>query len=94
MAVTTLICYDISRDSTRARVAALLQQWGERIQRSVFICTIEPADLSALTERLRQTIDPRADAVHVVPLCGTCWDRIDVLGQATTQPERLYWAVL
>ena len=94
MAITTLICYDISRDSTRARVAAVLQSWGDRIQRSVFICTLDTEALTEVTTRVRAMINLDTDAVHVVPLCGTCWDQITVLGQATTEPERLYWAVM
>jgi CRISPR-associated protein Cas2 len=91
---TVLICYDISQDNARARVAATLQTWGERIQRSVFICTLDPDDLTELIQRLRILIDTRTDAIHVVPLCGTCWTGINVLGQATIDPDHLYWAVL
>jgi len=39
-------------------------------------------------------IDPDTDAIHVVPLCAACWDRTIVVGQATMQPEILYWAVM
>ena len=31
-----IVAYDISEDSRRARVSALLASWGDRIQRSVF----------------------------------------------------------
>lgn len=91
---TVVICYDISRDDNRARVAATLQTWGDRVQRSVFCRTLEPADLTDLTNRLATIIDTRTDAVHVVPLCHTCWTDITVLGQATTEPATLYWAAL
>lgn len=91
---TVLVCYDISRDDDRARVAATLQVWGDRIQRSVFVCTLEPADLADLTTRVAAIIDTHTDAVHIVPACGACWDGITVLGQATVDPDELYWAVL
>lgn len=91
---TVLIAYDISRDANRARVAATLQTWGDRIQRSVFICTLDTDDLTQLIERVRAIIDTRTDAVHVTPLCGTCWTAITVLGQATLNPDQLYWAVM
>ena len=32
--------YDISADSRRSRVAALLQGWGDRVQRSVYVLDI------------------------------------------------------
>lgn len=46
MALTHVIAYDISDDHRRARIAAVLQAYGDRIQRSVFICALE-ADLLA-----------------------------------------------
>jgi CRISPR-associated protein Cas2 len=91
---TVLICYDISRDDTRARIAANLQACGDRIQRRVFVCLLEADELTALTARLAAIIDPGTDAIHVVPLCGTCWNGITVLGPATIQPDQLYWACL
>jgi CRISPR-associated protein Cas2 len=90
---TVLVCYDISRDEHRARAAATLQMWGDRIQRSVFVCALEPDDLTELTNRIRAIVDTRTDAVHIVPLCGTCWTGIAMLGQATIDPNHLYWAV-
>ncbi|BCB74568.1 hypothetical protein GCM10022251_82200 [Phytohabitans flavus] len=80
---TVLICYDISRDDSRASAAATLQNWGDRIQRSTFICTLEPADLTDLPTRVTGIIDTRTDAVHITPICGTCWNGITLLGQAT-----------
>ena len=94
MALTTLVCYDISRDSVRARVAGYLQHWGDRIQRSVFVCSIDTADLPGFRERLAGMINPDTDAVHLVPLCATCWSKTVVLGQADLEPDRPYWIAL
>lgn len=58
MALTVLITYDISADHTRAQVAAYLQQWGDRIQRSVFVCAIAPDDLDQVNTALATMITP------------------------------------
>ncbi|MGQ0841594.1 CRISPR-associated endonuclease Cas2 [Actinokineospora sp.] len=94
MALTTLVCYDISRDGIRARVAAYLQQWGDRIQRSVFVCILDPTELADLRDRLAAMIDPKTDAVHIMPTCATCWSKVTVLGQAELEPDRPYWIAL
>ena len=94
MTHTVLVCYDISRDSRRLRVAALLQNWGDRIQRSVFVCVLDRRALAALTVKLGKMIDPATDTVHIVPLCASCRDQVTVLGQHRTEPEPPYWAVL
>lgn len=94
MALTVLVCYDISRDAARARVAAYLQQWGDRIQRSVFVCAVAPEEMNEMVGRIEGMIDPDTDAVHLLPTCAGCWSRLVVRGQADATPDRPYWAVL
>ncbi|MEV6801912.1 CRISPR-associated endonuclease Cas2 [Micromonospora rifamycinica] len=55
---TILVAYGISTDTTCARTAAMLQTWGDRIQRSVFVCTLDTDDLHHLSERLHQLVNP------------------------------------
>ncbi|WP_189083185.1 CRISPR-associated endonuclease Cas2, partial [Mangrovihabitans endophyticus] len=43
---TVLITYDITTDTTRAHAAALIQMWGNRIQRSVYLCHLDHDDLT------------------------------------------------
>jgi len=94
MALTTLVCYDISDNQARARVAAALQQWGDRLQRSVFLCTLTADDQRQLVERIGEMINAGSDSVYFIDLCATCWDSAEVLGQATVAPPPLFWAVL
>jgi len=94
MALTVVIAYDISQDQRRARAAATLQTYGDRIQRSVFVATIEQPVLQEIRERLNEIIDPDTDSVYVFRQCATCWDAVGIHGQATVTEEPLYWAVL
>jgi CRISPR-associated protein Cas2 len=94
MAMTVLAAYDISRDDRRARVAAYLQTWGERLQRSVFVCTVASAELPGLQNRLADMVDPDTDAVHILPTCIACWSQLSAIGQADRAPEKPYWIVL
>uniref|UniRef100_UPI003CD06BCA CRISPR-associated endonuclease Cas2 n=1 Tax=Saccharothrix mutabilis TaxID=33921 RepID=UPI003CD06BCA len=59
MAMTTLVCYDVSDDITRARLAAYLQHRGNRIQRSVFLCHLDPDKLTELRTHVDTLINPR-----------------------------------
>lgn len=94
MALTTLVCYDITEDQARARVAAALQQWGDRIQKSVFLCTLTPDDENELRQRVHDMINTATDSVYFIDLCRACWDTTRVLGQASVTPPPLYWAIL
>lgn len=40
MALTVVAAYDVSEDRRRARVAAMLQMYGDRVQRSVFLLSL------------------------------------------------------
>ena len=94
MALTHVIAYDISDDRRRARVAAVLQAYGDRIQRSVFVATVEDDTLREARDRISQIINPDTDSVYVFRQCAACWEAIGIHGQATVAGEALYWAVL
>lgn len=94
MALTVLISYDIVADSRRAKVAASLQMWGDRIQDSVFICSLDADELQQLRERVEGLIQPEVDSVYFVGLCKSCWDGLVVLGQAHPPVPDLFWEVL
>lgn len=94
VALTMVIAYDISEDRRRARVAATLQQWGDRVQRSVFICALDHAQLAEVTDRIGEIIDADTDSIYMFRQCAGCWQDVVVLGQATVDDEPYYWAVL
>lgn len=93
MALTYVIAYDISDDRRRARVAAILQTYGDRVRRSVFVVAIENAVLSEARERIGEIIDPDTDSVYVFRQCAACWEAVGVQGQATVVDEPLCWTV-
>jgi CRISPR-associated protein Cas2 len=94
MALTHVIAYDISDDHRRARVAAVLQAYGDRIQRSVFLCTLEAPSLAEVRSRVAAIINPDIDSVYVFRQCAACWNEVGIHGQASATGEPLYWAVL
>ena len=94
MALTHVIAYDISDDRRRARAAAVLQAYGDRIQRSVFVAALEADRLREVRDRLGEIINPDTDSVYIFRQCATCWDAVGILGQANVVDEPLYWAVL
>jgi CRISPR-associated protein Cas2 len=94
MALTHVITYDISDDRRRARVAAVLQAYGDRVQRSVFIATVDDAMLQDARTRIGEIINPETDSVYIFRQCAACWETVGIYGQATVSHENLYWAVL
>ena len=94
MALTVVAAYDIAEDGRRAQIAAIIQAWGTRIQKSVYVCQLEESDLADLVQRVKLLMDLKVDSLMVFRQCATCWDGLTVIGQASPQPDVLYWAVL
>ena len=94
MALTLIAAYDVGDDGRRARLAATLQQHGDRLQYSVFLCTIDEVDLGELREEVARIINPDQDSFFFLRQCATCWDGLETLGQAHPKRPELYWAVL
>ena len=47
-----LVAYDIPDDGTRTQVANELENWGDRVQYSVFECDLDPARCLLMVEAL------------------------------------------
>ncbi len=74
-----LISYDVAlTDKSGARrlrrVAKACQDYGQRVQYSVFECILDPAQWVKLRERLIREIDPEQDSLRFYFL-GANWDR-------------------
>lgn len=89
-----LVAYDISHDGARARAAAILQQWGDRVQKSVFLCQLGPDELAAVIAEIEAGIDPQTDALMAVPLCASCHGAVSFLGQYHEPPTSACWVVI
>ena len=94
MAILTLIAaYDVRHDDRRARLAAMLQSVGDRVQKSVFVLMIDTQSFSELQLRAGQIIDPDTDSLLFFRQCATCWDSHVPLGQGHVPDEVTHWAV-
>lgn len=91
MALTAVIAYDVSEDGRRARLSALLQRYGDRIQFSVFLCRLDQDDLRTLLETAEKIVDLDTDSLYVFRQCPTCWDRMDCRGQSHPPERTLFW---
>lgn len=94
MALTMVAAYDVASDARRARLAALLQCHGNRIQKSVFLIEVDSAAFERMVERAKTVMDVDEDSLYFFRQCATCWDDAVCLGQAEPPKRCLYWAVL
>ena len=87
-----LICYDISSDKRRDKIAKACESYGTRIQYSVFECPLDELKLQQLRGELQELINRDEDQVLFVTLgpdSGYSSLRIDTIGRPYLQRSRV-----
>ncbi|MDY4761338.1 CRISPR-associated endonuclease Cas2 [Streptococcus thoraltensis] len=81
-----LVTYDVNTDTTAGRkrlrhVAKLCIDYGQRVQNSVFECSVTPAEFVEVKEKLLEIIDVESDSIRFY-LLGKNWQkRIETIGR-------------
>lgn len=79
---TLLVCYDIAAPKRLQQMARLMEGFGTRLQRSVFVCYLDRKQQLRLQERMASLIDAREDSVVILPLCASCVEHVEEIGLA------------
>ena len=88
-----LVTYDVATGDAAGRrrlrkVARLCQDFGQRVQYSVFECQVDPAQWKLLRARLVDAIDERTDSLRFYQLGANWRSRIEHLGdKAAYDPD-------
>ena len=88
-----LVSYDIADPKRLRRVARVLEDAGERVQKSVFECGLSPGALHALRLRLRRIINPAEDHILIQPICRHCRSCIGWQGKLPPVAAEPFWIV-
>ena len=80
-----LITYDVNTETEAGkrrlrRVSKQCQDYGQRVQHSVFECIIDPARLKLLQHLLQQLIDPKVDSLRFYYLGDKWKNRVEHIG--------------
>ena len=80
-----VICYDVTDDRRRRRLADCLDGYGDRVQYSVFEGVLERSLYEELLNDVRAIIDEADDGVLIYAICGSCSKRRTAIGQSETE---------
>ncbi|WP_019772360.1 CRISPR-associated endonuclease Cas2 [Streptococcus sobrinus] len=81
-----LVTYDVNTETASGRrrlrqVAKLCVDYGQRVQNSVFECSVTPAEFVEIKAKLLEIIDSEADSIRFY-LLGKNWqNRVETLGR-------------
>lgn len=76
-----IVAYDIPDDKRRTQLAKTLEDFGDRVQFSVFECLLEPPDILGLIAAITPLINPNEDSVRIYRLCAACEREIRLIGR-------------
>ena len=82
-----IICYDIVDNRRRSHIAKYLEGWGRRIQKSIFECELNPAELRKVLARIDRELDADEDRCLAFRQCESCIGEVLSIGR-TIEPER------
>ena len=76
----TVVAYDIPDDNRRNKVAAICEDFGERVQFSVFECYLSAEQRDEMTDKLLKKIERKEDTIRMYQICADCVKRTIILG--------------
>lgn len=83
-----IVSYDVSTEGSGQRrlrrVAKACQDFGQRVQFSVFECIVDPAQWAVLRQRLINEIDPEKDSLRFYFLGSNWKHRVEHVGAKKT----------
>ena len=84
-----LVTYDVSTETKEGRrrlaqVAKTCENRGQRVQKSVFECLVDPAQWEALKAQLTKRIDPETDSLRFYYLGSNWQKRVEHVGTKAT----------
>ena len=84
-----VICFDVHNDKRLRKISNEMENFGTRVQRSVFECHLETSQLQELQRRLSDLMEPAEDQVRYYSLCGKDKQHIviDGVGRISTDPD-------
>lgn len=78
--MVVVVAYDIVDSRRLRRIAKIMEDYGNRVQRSIFEVSLSPKSFLVMVRRIKRELDLSLDGVKFFPLCGECDKRNDIIG--------------
>ncbi len=86
-----LVSYDISDDKRRSKAAKTLEDFGTRVQYSVFECRLLPPQIEKLKKRLKPFVRESQDTIRFYFIGAEDVGRTVVIGAGSITEERIFF---
>jgi CRISPR-associated protein Cas2 len=75
-----VVSYDVPSDKRRTKLAHALEDFGTRVQLSVFECLLEEEQVVRMRRRIDGLVEAGEDSVRIYRLCGGCAPKVEIVG--------------
>lgn len=75
-----IVAYDIKDPKRMRKIALLCQDYGVRVQYSIFQFDLNETLTAQLISELKDLINPENDKIMIVPVCKKCRESIQYIG--------------
>lgn len=82
-----IIAYDIADDPKRSKLSSILQDYGDRVQKSVFEADLTADDLQDIMLKASGCVD-KEDSLRIYPTCATCRKGLRIIGRSSPSPAQ------
>jgi CRISPR-associated protein Cas2 len=82
-----VVSYDIVDDRRRQRLAKVLANYGQRVQKSVFDCDLDDRKFLKMKKEIDKLLDHEQDSVRFYFLCARCRPAIQISGWGTVRED-------
>ncbi len=84
-----IISYDISKDKKRRKISKELENYGKRVQYSVFECELDKKRFEELYLKLvhQMGTEETEDSIRIYSLCKNCVEKTAVIGVKTGKDD-------
>ena len=80
-----IIVYDVDNDKRRAQLSGLLEEFGTRVQESVFECNLNGPRYTDLLKKITLIADQGAN-IRIYPVCKECYLKAIGFGEIKKLP--------
>jgi len=81
------VAYDIPDDRRRTKLAEHLENFGQRVQLSVFECLLEEKQAERMKAGIVRLVDAEEDTVRIYRLCASCEERVEIVGRGVRSED-------
>lgn len=75
-----VVCYDVGDDRRRSKIAKILEDYGIRVQYSIFECVLTESLIERLKNSLKEVL-AEGDSIRYYYLCNECVKKMESYGR-------------